>query len=170
MLLFCATLQDTEVSSFNICSPVQKLVPHSLAILLIFATVSSFFCLNRAAFSGIMHIWKHLEDEALYGECFCLFVCCKCGKIGEIFWSPYKVQMDLIAGEWSEACMHAVRTKGKLIICSFVNERNTIPPCLLLVVKTVESFIYSDLKAGVFTSCVDRLEEGSSLQQSKGNY
>lgn len=135
MLLFCATLQDTEVSSFIFCSPVQKLVPHSLAILLSFATVSNFFCLNRAAFSGIVHIWKHLEDEALCGECFCLFVCCKCGKIGGIFWSPYKVQMDLIAGEWSEACMHTVRMKEKLIICSFVNERNTIPPYLLQLLR-----------------------------------
>lgn len=46
----------------------------------------------------------------------------------------------------------------KLILCSFVNERNTIPLYLLLVVKTVESFIYSDLKRGVFTSYVNSLE------------
>lgn len=88
-----------------------KISPTFSWILLSFATVGNFFCLNRAAFSGIMHIWKHLEDEALYGECFCLFVCWKCCKIGEIFLSPYKVRLDLIAEEWSEACMHAVRMK-----------------------------------------------------------
>lgn len=68
---------------------------------------------------------------------------------------------------WSMYAYH--KDEGKLIICNFVNGTNTIPLYLLLL-KTVESVIFSDVKAGVCISCVNRLEEGSSLQQSEGNY
>lgn len=131
---YLITIESVVISEWNACSvpiccysvllvriqrcpllfPVhlsKDIVLHTLAILLTFATVADFFCFNWAAFSGIMHIWKHLEDEALCGECICLFVYWKSCNTGKTFWSSCGIQLDLIVGEWSEACMHTIRMK-----------------------------------------------------------